>query len=655
MDIFERIDENENLYVSEEELLEKKIINIQKNRKQITIEVTPLTYALINNKPKVISSIIKKIKEQDNIKNLVDEILNKNILRIVKFEPIWSIVEELSSYFNSCQKIRFRSLILMQRDSYGIPLEVKEKMENLDQYLPAMKEINIEDLKELRNYNNNYYSFDKILDLELNNVLLLFKKRMRDNELYNNFINIFSSNDKNILILKNIVDEIDNHFFKIENEKEMDDFFSNTLPKIFLNKNGMNIIDIIYKNGRYLLDSSYYNKLIIYEDLLRISKRKSKKNLMNKMLSFCIEEKRLMSEDETNIEELKNLCKNKNLKNISIEKTNDLKEIIEMLKEGAAIIEKVYGLAEKDFGAGRLSIHVNRIHYKEKDKLKASCILGDDLIKFNALKLKNINAKTFIHEYTHYLQGYQDLNTENLSVSESKINAEKNLTNNKEWRKIKNIIKSHKVTMDYAIDGALSCLKKYQYDENEIEQLKIILKNVFIKKDFIKIETLMEQLNEININKNIFLNFDEEILIKDINYIQSFYKAYYSMNYFETLWKEIDIIEGKNYWSLPIEIHARLVEGLIKENIIHVDNLCSGEKIYNQIKPILYELNKSMSKNYKKKISEIVNNNMEYLLFDPITTSLNSSLEQKIVNKIIEIRHQTSTISKNLFNSPSSL
>jgi hypothetical protein len=308
-------------------------------------------------------------------------------------------------------------------------------------------------------------------------------------------------------------------------------------------------------------------------------------------------------------------------------------------------LNKDFDVLPKSLGLNSISYHkmflpdeIISFILKSTDKVKEVFELGkDDMIGFNQLSLNfatyhdatnvanyqpspstifmNVDClkegtEFFVHEYTHYLQDLA-LSLEGVSYKKHESNKFKGF---KEWSEIETILRSS--TKPNAKTLIEQFMKAFHPNESQDEKIALMSEEAKsqLSDKFSFIESSLEHLfnstmslKELKnaLNDSSLLNEHEKI--KYFKNIKQMFQAFHDNSYEISLWKKLDKDMKAFYFQKNFEVHARLVEQLVKPRF----HYAVGEAKMEQIKPILTQFNHLLMSLAKEGLNPTISSNIE--------------------------------------------
>lgn len=315
-------------------------------------------------------------------------------------------------------------------------------------------------------------------------------------------------------------------------------------------------------------------------------------------------------------------------KSISFYKETNLTKIASFLLKSAESVTDIFGLeSNSSIGHQKLALHF--------EPLSRAGTLAHYMPKTQSITINNSYIDSilafFVHEYTHYLQ---DL-VVNLGDEQYKKHVPNKFKLFSEWKKIDDILRQEqKPQIDNLISNFVAHYKP-EKKEGEIFVVNNQDPNILTKLDFIEKNTKALFYGEINFKqlKNIFKENPmidptyQKVYLRDI---KELFKAYQNTSFEKALWKSQDKLNNRFYFQKNFEIHARLVEQLVK-SVAYYE---VGEEKMVKIKPILKQFNHLIAS----------------LAKDSIENSQAINLSEKIKQHRTKVIHQIESQEKNSLN-----
>lgn len=394
-----------------------------------------------------------------------------------------------------------------------------------------------------------------------------FKDFIKHYEYYHNIISL-SNNDANIDILNSIVTEIDKKILDINKKDELEKFLTEDLTK-FLNEkyklvNNENIFNASSRETYYLLFNKSFNKLKFYT---KLSKKLNECNDIEELLKTEFKDHHLQNKKDIDTTKLNNILIENQFKSINIDKSADIDQIVRIIKNGAFLVEKIYGLEPQEIGGKTLSLNFTFMPFVGAAALTPSGNLISYHLESNGM-LDDFAYRTFVHEYSHFLQDKKyDL--------KDVYNSEKQIKEDIYWNKVKEIVNSTKSSINDVIEYSLNTIearftKLITLTEEQTEKIKKTINDNIDSNQYSDvinklIDDLSTNIFEISGTKYYEINekkIPEYSIVSIKRNLNLIHNAHNSSSFLKTLWTSLDEQRNSTYLSNEFETHSRLVESL---------------------------------------------------------------------------------------------
>lgn len=572
----------------------------------------------------------------ENIKKLSQQELIELSIFMPKNEAFFIALDLINPNELEKEKLNYLFLSLLNYSTYGnsLPEEIEKTQLKMNQsfsnMLSSVKWENVDVVEFFKPLKQDMYLVVEALSANQNKEILdklsfnYFKYEMLNWEKLSLHQTVYF-NDVERQDRQNFTDKLNHFIEKINSKTELIDFLKQGQYTSLIDElKTKPCYSDIEKNQEVYLQSDFEASKIRFLDNLAfgLNEENFSKKLKDKINISNLEEQK----DAT---ALLTLPEHLEFKSISFYKNTNLEKIAEFILNGARSITDIFELdANSSIGHQKIALHFFPLnqgalaHYMPKTQsITINNTYIDDILAF------------FVHEYTHYLQ---DL-VLNLSTEQYKKHVPNKLKVFKEWKKIEDILRQEeKPQIDNLISKYISEYKPKKR-EDEIVFLNNQDPDLLAKLDFIEKHTKSLFHGEINFKelKKIFKENtlihpdDQKMYLKDI---KELYQAYQKKSFEYTLWKSKDKSRNHFYFQKNIEIHARLVEQLVKSTGYYD----VGEDKMLKIKPILKQFNHLMASIATENIKNLQDNS--------------NSLHEKIKHYRAKIINQTTNIEKNTLN-----